>query len=1573
MRVVIAMMSALLLAALLTGVTTTAASAAIDPCGPSGNKITCENSKPGAPASEWDVNGAGDEGIQGFAADISVNVGSKVDFKVDTSASAYTITIYRTGYYGGLGARKIATLNPTASLPQNQPACITDSSTQLFDCGNWFVSGSWNVPSTAVSGVYIARLRRTDNGDASHITFIVRDDASHSDIVTQTSDPTWHAYNMYGGSNFYSGGSGRSYKLSYNRPFSNRSGISARDFYFSAEYPLVRFMEKNGYDVSYIAGVDSDRHGALIKNHKTFVSVGHDEYWSKGQRANVESARDAGVNLMFLSGNEVYWKTRYEASADAGHTAYRTMTSYKETWANDKIDPSPEWTGTWRDPRFAPKDKGAGVPENSLTGTLYMANDSDLPVTVSAAEGKLRLWRNSGLQSQAAGAKTVLAPHTVGYESDEDLDNGSRPPGLIRLSTTTGAVPQYLQDFGNVSVPGNTTHHVTLYKASSGALVFSAGSIQWTWGLDATHDGNGAAADKRMQQAQVNLFADMDAQPKTLQADLVAPTKSTDTAKPTTTISAPATDSTIANGTRVIASGTAADSGGVVAGVEVSTDDGDTWHPATGTTSWTYGYIQHGKGATPLKVRAIDDSANIGDAASRNLSVTCPCSVFGAEVPAIPAASDSGAAELGLRFSPAVDGFVSGVRFYKGSGNTGTHVGRLWSNDGEELANVTFSNETATGWQQATFSSAVPVTAGQKYVVSYLAPNGHYASKKDAFSTHGINADPITVAGGYGVEPAGVSNDPGRFPTYNWDDANYYVDVMMTTSDASSLSATGHWPLAGASSVPADTTVRATFSKPVVAATAVINLKDANGATVAGNSSYNATTREVTFTPTADLNGFVKYTATVSGIDAQGGSVTTGKTWSFTTAKPTPEPGMCPCSLFNDSTVPTVLEQQDPSAVTVGVRFAADTAGTISGVKFYKGPTNTGSHLGTLWRADGTKLAEGTFADESTTGWQTLTFDEPVTITKDTEYIAAYRTTAGTFSITPGGLGASRPGSPLRTPADAGSYTYGTGFPETRSSSNYLVDVVFERPAPQLAIASQDPAPGAVEIDPASNISASFTDTISSTGYSMVVKHGPTTIAGPTTLSADATRLTVNPTAALPKDADITVTLTGVTSTGGAALGTKTWTFHTTAADSPAEPQTLFGDQVPDHPAMSEALAVELGTTFSPTTDGTITAIRFFKGTGNGGTHTGKVWSSSGQQLASVTFTNETATGWQSANLATPLSVQAGESYVVSYLAPQGHFPVTFNFFDNLWVSGDLTAPAGNNGLYLYGAAGGFPVYSWAASNYFIDVSFVPGPQELPTIALTAKTPADGATAVSRSSTITASFSAPVATGYAFSVKQGTTAIAGTTSLSTDKRKLTFTPGGALPADTDISVALSGVVSTDGAVLPTQNWAFRTEAASSTVHSMFTGVSPSMPSVNDGEPIEVGTAFTSSVAGTVTGVRFYKGSGDTGTHVGNLWSSTGTKLASVTFTGESASGWQTATFSTPISLTTGQTYVVSYLSPEGYFATTPGFFNSAFTATPLSARANTNGLYKYAAAGGFPTDSWNASNYFVDVLFRANS
>ncbi|MEX1254771.1 MAG: N,N-dimethylformamidase beta subunit family domain-containing protein [Dehalococcoidia bacterium] len=146
------------------------------PCdAPIANPIACENSKAGNPASEWDIpaHDMGDPNIQGYAATISVDQGQTVQFKVKTPANNYRLDIYRLGYHGGLGARKIATVQPSASLPQSQPACLTNAAVGLVDCGNWAVSASWSIPADAVSGVYIAKLVREDGTTGvSHIIFI---------------------------------------------------------------------------------------------------------------------------------------------------------------------------------------------------------------------------------------------------------------------------------------------------------------------------------------------------------------------------------------------------------------------------------------------------------------------------------------------------------------------------------------------------------------------------------------------------------------------------------------------------------------------------------------------------------------------------------------------------------------------------------------------------------------------------------------------------------------------------------------------------------------------------------------------------------------------------------------------------------------------------------------------------------------------------------------------------------------------------------------------------------------------------------------------------------------------------------------------------------------------------------------------------------------------------------------------------------------------------------------------------------------------------------------------------------
>jgi len=598
------------------------------------NDIVCENSKPGNPGSDWQISGSGDATIQGFATDMSANQGATVSFKIKTDAKSYSIGIFRLGYYGGMGARQVGSVTPSATLPQAQPACLTNAATNLYDCGNWAVSASWPIPTNATSGLYCAVLIRADTGGASQIFFVVRNDSSHSAILYQTADETWQAYNNFGGHSLY-GDTGfnlpnRAFKVSYNRPSSTRD-FEAATWLFNAEYPMIRWMEANGYDITYFTGVDAARNGSLILNHQVYLTAGHDEYWSGPHRTNVEAARNAGVQMAFFSGNEVFWKTRWENSIDGSNTPYRTLVCYKETLDNavtDPLDP-PTWTGAWRDPRFSPPADG-GRPENSLTGTIFMVNgpgsdNTNLSIKIPAVDAKLRFWRNTSVANLSSGQTATLPAGTLGYEWDEDLDNGSRPAGLIDMSSATyNLTNDLLLDYGGVYGAGTATHSLTLYRAPSGALVFGAGTVQWSWGLDNNHDGTGGAPDADMQQATVNLLADMGVQPGSLQAGMVFASKSTDTLPPTSTIAAPTKGATLQLGNTVTIAGNAADSGGgVVGGVEISLDGGQTWHPAKGRESWSYSWTILTAGSLNIKSRAVDDSGNL-ETPSAGVTVTVP-------------------------------------------------------------------------------------------------------------------------------------------------------------------------------------------------------------------------------------------------------------------------------------------------------------------------------------------------------------------------------------------------------------------------------------------------------------------------------------------------------------------------------------------------------------------------------------------------------------------------------------------------------------------------------------------------------------------------------------------------------------------------------------------------------------------------------------------------------------------------------------------------------------------------------------------------------------------------------------
>ncbi len=213
-----------------------------------------------------------------------------------------------------------------------------------------------------------------------------------------------------------------------------------------------------------------------------------------------------------------------------------------------------------------------------------------------AADGKLRFWRHTNVGDVGA----VLPYGTLGYEWDEDIDNGHRPAGSFRLSSTTRQNAPVLQDYGSNFGSGTAVHNMTLYRAPSGARVFGAGTVQWSWGLDSNHERGNEPEDVRMQQATANLFADMGSHAATPQSNVVRPSCSSDGAAPTSRV-ASVSGNTI--------SGTAADTGGGrVGGVEVSPNGGATWHPAVGRENWSY---TSPTGVSNARSRAVDDSGNL--------------------------------------------------------------------------------------------------------------------------------------------------------------------------------------------------------------------------------------------------------------------------------------------------------------------------------------------------------------------------------------------------------------------------------------------------------------------------------------------------------------------------------------------------------------------------------------------------------------------------------------------------------------------------------------------------------------------------------------------------------------------------------------------------------------------------------------------------------------------------------------------------------------------------------------------------------------------------------------------------
>lgn len=540
------------------------------------NIVAAENQLTGTARATWDLaspNLGGIATLQGFLDGFSIDKTQTGNFKIAQSdAAGWDAEVFRLGYYGGNGARSYGTVTPsggqvTASQAQPAPADADPDTTLLSaDCASWSTTLTWTPPSWAPSGMYILRLNRTGGG-ASHILFAVRDDARRADLTVMPADSTWNAYNawggmggsMYAGNSLYYGTAVNQYDpdcaryVSYNRPVVNRGAADAGRGYgavewstfFTSEYPMVRFLERNGIDAKYYGCIDAagDASGIqLIGNgstrggSKAAMMLGHNEYWSDGMRSGWEAAIAAGVSVFTCASNEVFWRLVGASNDSSGRP--RIWECYKSTIGSRGSIGRSQWTGTWRDPDGA--GKGGNNPENKFTGTIFAVNGPDLRSLVVPFGGGFSgqpLWRHTSVASLTTGQSYTSPDQILGFEWDTYGPAGvssqggqfmaAPDPRTRYCSDATYAISNILlDDAGDVYTSGNATHRLVVKPGGGNALVFGTGSMNWAFGVDAAnaYQAGNDNTSQPIQQATINMLTDMGAPATTLMGTLTQPT-----------------------------------------------------------------------------------------------------------------------------------------------------------------------------------------------------------------------------------------------------------------------------------------------------------------------------------------------------------------------------------------------------------------------------------------------------------------------------------------------------------------------------------------------------------------------------------------------------------------------------------------------------------------------------------------------------------------------------------------------------------------------------------------------------------------------------------------------------------------------------------------------------------------------------------------------------------------------------------------------------------------------------------------------------------------------------------------
>jgi hypothetical protein len=450
------------------------------------NPVQLENARPGTRA--WHLPSASPGAIAGYSSEVSVGPSRVLHLHVATNPAArYRIQIFRLGWYGGTGGRLLTCLPACDSdeAGASQPIPTPDTSTGYLDAG-WPVTDTITVPSTWVSGYYLADLvltRGAEAGRGSWVPFVVAPPPTRATpILVQASVNTWQAYNRWGGMSLYKNPVDASCQgfcthVSFNRPYDPTTPNL-----WNWEVPLVHFLEEHGYDVSYTTDVDTDRNPAELLRHRLVVVAGHDEYWTKTIRDAFDAARDASTNLAFLGANIGYWQMRYDDER-------RTIVEYRSR----TLDPEPNQalkTVRFRalvPPRPECELEGVQWYHDTTSGVSSIGGLFDYAVTSAALTDPW--FSGTGFTTSST------LPRLVGYEWDKIEPLCQKWPPIV------------LFEYRGPPVGADSVRYV----AASGARVFSAGSLEFTRGLDdfSLPSGQAASGDPRLERFLQNALSDL--------------------------------------------------------------------------------------------------------------------------------------------------------------------------------------------------------------------------------------------------------------------------------------------------------------------------------------------------------------------------------------------------------------------------------------------------------------------------------------------------------------------------------------------------------------------------------------------------------------------------------------------------------------------------------------------------------------------------------------------------------------------------------------------------------------------------------------------------------------------------------------------------------------------------------------------------------------------------------------------------------------------------------------------------------------------------------------------------------